>query len=43
MTIVGVTPSTVLLADPDRGVYWVTRSTFETAYTQLNHMAVILD
>ena len=23
--------------------YWVTRSTFETAYTQLNHMAVILD
>lgn len=43
MTMVGVSPDSVLVHDPDRGTYWLPKSTFEAGYATYNHMAVIFN
>jgi uncharacterized protein YvpB len=42
-TVVGVTPTSVLVYDPWRGPTWMSRGTFESAYAVFNNMAVVID
>jgi uncharacterized protein YvpB len=42
LTVIGVTPDSVLINDPDRNTYWLPRSTFEASYASYNNMAVIM-
>jgi uncharacterized protein YvpB len=42
LTVVGVTPDSVLINDPDRSAYWLPRATFEASYGSYNNMAVIM-
>jgi uncharacterized protein YvpB len=40
VTVSGVTPTQVQVQDPDRNIYWISRSQFEGAYASLDNMAV---
>jgi uncharacterized protein YvpB len=42
VTVVGVSPASVLINDPEGGQYWIPKSTFESAYETYNQMAVVL-
>jgi hypothetical protein len=42
VTLAGVSPTSVLINDPDAGQYWIPKSTFESAYETYNRMAVVL-
>jgi uncharacterized protein YvpB len=42
LTVIGVTPDSVLINDPDRNTYWLPRSTFEASYATYNNMAVVM-
>ena len=42
-TIVGVSPTSVLVNDPDRSQYWMDKATFEASYATYNRMAVVLN
>jgi len=39
-TVVGVSPSSVLVNDPIRGQYWVSKGAFEAAYSDFNEAIV---
>jgi uncharacterized protein YvpB len=39
-TVVGVSPSSVLVNDPIRGQYWVSKGSFEAAYSDFNEAIV---
>jgi uncharacterized protein YvpB len=41
VVVVGVTPDSVLVNDPDRGRYWVSKNQFEPAYSVYGDMAVV--
>ena len=41
-TVIGVTPSSVLVNDPWNGQMWISKATFERAFAVFNHMAVVL-
>ena len=40
--VVGFTSTSVLVNDPDRGRYWVSRGQFEAAYRVYGNMAVAI-
>jgi uncharacterized protein YvpB len=42
VTLVGMSPGSVLINNPHSGQEWVTKATFEHAYEMFNQMAVIL-
>lgn len=42
LLVAGVTETSVLVFDPARGTYWVSKGRFEAAYSVFNDMAVIL-
>ena len=42
VTVSGVSPTSVLVNDPDAGRYWIPKSTFESVYQTYNQMAVVL-
>lgn len=42
VTVIGVTPSAVLINDPWRGQLWKSRATFEAAYATFEGMAVVI-
>src|SRR5207302_3443644 len=41
MVVSGVSGTEVRLNDPDRGQYWISRGTFETAYGVYGQMAIV--
>ena len=43
VTVIGVTPTQVLINDPWWGQVWKPRSTFEAAYATFDNMAVVLE
>src|SRR5207248_1405735 len=43
VTVLGITPTYVLINDPWWGQVWKTRGVFEASYATLGDMAVILD
>jgi uncharacterized protein YvpB len=42
VTVIGVTPDSVLVNDPWRGQLWISKSTFQGAYATFNNMAVVI-
>jgi uncharacterized protein YvpB len=42
VTVAGVSPTSVLVNDPDAGRYWIPKSIFESVYQTYNQMAVVL-
>ena len=43
VTLVGVSPDSVLVDNPWTGQQWVSKATFEASFATYNHMAVMLD
>ena len=42
VTVIGVTPDSVLVNNPWQGQQWISKSTFEAAYGTFNDMAVVI-
>ncbi len=42
VVVAGVTPDSVLVNDPDRGQYWISKGQFEPAYGVYGNMAVVI-